>query len=85
MKTNILHDKDIREPLFDFLERTFGKERILEEKQIGSVRADIVMSTPTLLYGVEIKSDADSYERLEKQVKYGKAFGCSEKHCLSHP
>ncbi len=70
MKTNVLHDKDIREPLFDFLEVTFGKERILEEKQIGSVRADIVMITPTLLYGIEIKSDADSYERLEKQVKY---------------
>ena len=65
-----LHDKDIREPLFDFLEETFGKVRILEEKQIAKVRSDIVMITPTLLYGIEIKSDADTYARLEKQVKY---------------
>ena len=63
-------DKDIREPLFDFLDETYGKNRILEEKTMGSARADIVMVTPTLLYGIEIKSDADTYERLEKQVKY---------------
>ena len=66
----VLHDKDIREPLFDFLEETYGKVRILEEKQIGSVRSDIVMITPEFLYGIEIKSDADTYARLEKQVKY---------------
>lgn len=66
----VLYDKDIREPLFDFLEETFGKVRILEEKQIAKVQSDIVMITPTLLYGIEIKSDADTYARLEKQVKY---------------
>ncbi len=66
----VLHDKDIRDPLFDFLEETFGKVRILEEKRIGRARADVVMITPALLYGIEIKSDADSYERLENQVKY---------------
>ena len=32
----ILYDKDIREPLFDFLEETYGKTRILEEKRTGS-------------------------------------------------
>ena len=57
----ILYDKDIREPLFDFLEETYGKSRILEEKQTANVRADVVMITPTLLYGIEIKSDADTY------------------------
>lgn len=66
----ILYDKDIREPLFDFLEETYGKSRILEEKQTANVRADVVMITPTLLYGIEIKSDADTYTRLAKQVKY---------------
>ena len=66
----VLHDKDIRDPLFDFLEETFGKVRILEEKRTGRARADVVMITPALLYGIEIKSDADSYERLENQVKY---------------
>ena len=64
-----LYDKDIREPLFTFLEETFGKVRILEEKRTGSARADVVMITPKLLYGIEIKSDADTYARLAKQVK----------------
>ena len=67
---NILRDKDIREPLFEYLEETCGKVRILEEKVIGRVRADVVMVTPGLIYGIEIKSDADTYARLEKQVKY---------------
>ena len=66
----VLHDKDIREPLFEYLEETCGKVRILEEKVIGRVRADVVMVTPGLIYGIEIKSDADTYARLEKQVKY---------------
>ena len=35
----ILYDKDIREPLFFFLEETYGKVRILEEKRTGSARA----------------------------------------------
>ena len=70
MNTKILHDNDIREPLFDFLEERFGKTRILEEKQTGRARADIVMVTERYLYGIEIKSDADSYTRLKKQVKY---------------
>ena len=69
MSKDIFYDKDIREPLFDFLESSFGKVRILEEKRTGSARADVVMITPDYLYGIEIKSDADTYARLEKQVK----------------
>ncbi len=65
----VLYDNDIREPLFFFLEETYGKVRILEEKRTGSARADVVMITPQFLYGIEIKSDADSYTRLKKQVK----------------
>lgn len=65
-----LYDKDIREPLFDFLEETYGKTRILEEKRTGNARADAVMITPKLLYGIEIKSDADTYARLGRQIKY---------------
>ena len=41
----MLHDIDIREPLFDFLDETYGKNRILEEKQIGRSRADIFLIT----------------------------------------
>ena len=68
-KKMTLYDRDIREPLFDFLEEIYGKVRILEEKRTGSARADVVMITPKLLYGIEIKSDADTYARLAKQVK----------------
>ena len=65
----LIHDKDIREPLFDFLEETYGKVRIFEEKMMGRSRADVVMVTETGLYGIEIKSDADSYARLSRQIK----------------
>ncbi len=65
----MLYDRDIREPLFAFLEETFGKVRILEEKRTGRARADVVMITPQAVCGVEIKSDADSYARLAGQVR----------------
>ena len=64
----MLYDKDIREPLFEFLEENYGKIRILEEQVMGQSRADIVMVVPDALYGIEIKSDADTYVRLERQV-----------------
>ena len=31
----MLYDKDIREPLFEFLEETYGKVRFLEEQVMG--------------------------------------------------
>ena len=64
----MLLDKDIREPLFDFLEERYGKVRILEEKTVGNSRADVVMVIPDKIVGIEIKSDADTYTRLERQV-----------------
>ena len=71
----ILKDKDIREPLFNFLEDTYGKTRILEEKTVGKSRADILMVTENALFGIEIKSDADTYTRLESQIRdYDKYF-----------
>ena len=63
------HDKDIREPLFEFLEERYGKVRIIEEKRTGKARADAMMVTDEALYGIEIKSDNDTYVRLEGQVK----------------
>lgn len=70
-----LHDKDIREPLFEFLDETYGRNRIIEEKIMGKSRADVVMVTDFALYGFEIKSDADTYARLASQVKdYDKYF-----------
>ena len=63
----MLYDKDIREPLFDFLEERFGKIRIIEEKRMGRSRADILMVLEGAVMGLEIKSDADTYARLSRQ------------------
>lgn len=71
----MLKDKDIRESLFDFLEIEYGKIRIYEEKMIGRSRADAYMVIDNALVGIEIKSDADTYTRLEGQIKdYDKYF-----------
>ncbi|MBP3261953.1 sce7726 family protein [Pseudobutyrivibrio sp.] len=71
----MLKDKDIREPLFDFLECEYGKTRIIEEKMMGNSRADVIMVITGALVGIEIKSDADTYVRLESQIKdYDKYF-----------
>ncbi len=64
----MLHDRELREPLFEFLEDKYGKVRIFEEKVMGSSRADVMMVGERDIYGIEIKSDADSYARLERQV-----------------
>ena len=56
----MLYDKDIREPLAFYLEEIYGKNRILEEQVMGQSRADMVMVVHDALYGIEIKSDADS-------------------------
>ncbi len=69
MDDRVLLDADIREPLFDYLERHYGKVRFLEEKVTGKARADVVMVLPYKVCGIEIKSDADSYSRLDAQVK----------------
>ena len=65
----MLYDKDIREALFNFLEEKYGKVRVIEEKNMGNSRADIVAVTDDGVMGIEIKSDADSYARLSGQVK----------------
>lgn len=65
----MLYDKDIREPLFEFLENSYGKVRLLEEQVMGQSRADVVMVVPGALYGIEIKSDADTYARLKRQTE----------------
>lgn len=65
----MLYDKDIREPLFDFLDNIYVPNRIIEEKQMGRSRADAVLVTPEAVFGIEIKSDADTYARLKRQVR----------------
>ena len=65
----MLLDVDIRDPLFYYLESVYGKIRVLEEKVIGRARADFFMITENAFYGIEIKSDADTYARLKGQVR----------------
>lgn len=61
-------DKDIREPLFDFLEEFYGKIRIFEEKVTGISRTDALGVIDGQLIGFEIKSDSDTYTRLKRQT-----------------
>lgn len=71
----MLYDKDIREPLFEYFEENLGKVRVIEEKRIGKARADVMLVMDGALIGVEIKSDADTYARLDKQVaEYNRCF-----------
>lgn len=62
-------DKDIREPLFDYLDARYGKVRVIEEKEINRSRADVLAIVEGAIIGFEIKSDSDSYTRLKTQVK----------------
>ena len=64
-----------RDGLCLFLEEQYEKVRFFDELSMGSSRADLVMVTETDLIGIEIKSDADSYARLPRQVKdYNRFF-----------
>ncbi len=65
----MLRDSDIRDGLCEYLEIQYGKVRFFEELTMGKSRADIVMVTDAGIFGIEIKSDADTYQRLERQVK----------------
>ena len=66
----MLHDSDIRDNLCLYLEDKYGEVRFFDELSIGKARADIVMVTRDAIYGIEIKSDADTYTRLKRQVRY---------------
>lgn len=61
-------DNEMREPLFDFLEEHFGKIRFIEEKVIMKSRADVLGVIDGAIVGFEIKSDSDTYMRLETQI-----------------
>lgn len=63
-----LYDGDIRPVLFDTYEMGNARLRFFEEFCIGKSRADAVMISDEIT-GFEIKSDKDSLDRLEKQVK----------------
>lgn len=68
-----MKDGSIRNVIFDYLEENNGKIRIFEESPIKNSRCDFYTVTDRLT-GYEIKSDADSYERLARQIKDYDAF-----------
>ena len=89
----MLYDSDIRDDLCFFFERKYEKVGFFNELVIGRSRADIVLITTDALIGVEIKSDADTYVRLPKQIKdydrffdmnYVVAGGTHGNHILEH-
>lgn len=69
-------DKDIRELLLPELNKHFDK--VIQEKQVwhkGTVVADVVGISKEHMVGFEIKSDHDTFARLENQINtYSKAF-----------
>ena len=66
---SVLHDAEIRDDLCEYFENKYGKVRFFDELTIGKSRADIVLVIEAGLIGVEIKSDADTYDRLSRQVR----------------
>ena len=67
----MLYDKDIREPLFDFLEGMYGKIRILEEKQMGNPGVNLrkklsILWRPELAHIQEL-NDMPKYKEKSKQ------------------
>lgn len=69
-----LKDEDIRPILFDRYESSNERIRFFEELCVGKTRTDAVLVCDKLI-GFEIKSDRDSLERLQRQVKdYNRFF-----------
>ena len=44
--SHVLYDRDIREPLFDFIEEEYGKIRILEEKRTDRLGIGLLECVP---------------------------------------
>ena len=70
-----LNDKDIRKVICDSFANSKEEMRLLEEFPMGDSRADMLLVTKTKLIGFEIKSDRDTFVRLERQIRdYEKFF-----------
>ena len=66
----MLYDKDIREPLFEYIEDNFGKVRIIEEKQIGKSRADVMLVMDEKL--IDIETPDGPITMAQAREKYGR-------------
>lgn len=64
-----MKDKEIRKILISYIQTIYHEVRIYQEKSIGAAICDVMAVTDKLI-GFEIKSDADNYERLERQIGF---------------
>ncbi|MCR5790638.1 MAG: sce7726 family protein [Lachnospiraceae bacterium] len=78
MKDPGLNDPAMREILFETIECRYEAAhepvRVFEELVIGKSRADAIIVTGDEILGFEIKSDRDSLNRLETQVRNYERF-----------
>lgn len=58
----------MRKILLEYLKIQYPNGKIFQEKVIGSAVCDVLLVTDRLI-GFEIKSDADNYDRLPRQIK----------------
>lgn len=63
-----MKDKEIRSILIEWIRANHGKVRIYQEKSIEGSICDVMAVTDHLI-GFEIKSDADNFERFERQER----------------
>lgn len=83
-----MKDKEIRNILIAYVKATCEEVRIYQEKSIGAAVCDVMAATNRLI-GYEIKSDADNYQRLDRQITfYNKFFDenyivVSQKHIVN--
>ena len=68
-----MKDSEIREILIAYVKSINNEVRIYQEKSIGSAVCDVMAVTDRLI-GYEIKSDADNYQRLKKQIGFYNNF-----------
>ena len=64
-----MKDKEIRNILIAYVKATCEEVRIYQEKSIGAAVCDVMAATNRLI-GYEIKSDADNYQRLDRQITF---------------
>ena len=64
----LIHDKEIREPLFDYLEETYGKIRIIEEKMMGAEHV-FCEAVPTYDFYYDTTVDEASWQRLKTALQ----------------
>ena len=70
-----MKDKEIRQILVEYIRHEQKEARVYHEKYIGSAICDVMVAAENVgLIGYEIKSDADNFERLPRQISAYNAY-----------